>query len=152
MIETSPAALFQLANTSALAGWIWLLIWMYLPEAAHNRLRYAGLILPLMLAVLYAGSMLVHFSTANGGFDTLANVMALFTEPGMVLAGWVHYLAFDLFVGWCIVHDARQHKFNRLIIIPCLLFTFMLGPVGLLLYAAIRLAHQFANSPAGETS
>ena len=64
--------------------------------------------------------------------------MELFTSPRAVLAGWVHYLAFDLMVGWFIVSNAAKHGLNRYLLIPCLLLTFIFGPMGLLLYLAVR--------------
>lgn len=150
MHDITPHDLFQIANPAALLGWIWLLLWLFLPAGLQQKTRFIGLVLPLLLAVLYAGSMLVYFAGSTGGFDTLENVMSLFTKPGLVLAGWVHYLTFDLFVGWCISRDSANQSINRLLVVPCLLLTFILGPVGLLLYVAIRLAYRFGSSTAGE--
>ena len=144
--QLTPPWLFQVANTAALLGWIWLLVWLILPDTLRQKTRMVGLLLPLLLGVLYAAAMLTYFNVSNGGFDTLENVMSLFTRPGMVLAGWVHYLAFDLFVGWCISRDAVNRRINRLLIIPCLVLTLLFGPVGLLLYAAVRLAQHFVRA------
>ena len=134
------SSLFQLTNSLALAGWVWLTIWQFLPSILRQQTRWLGLLLPLLLSILYAATILVHFTAASGGFDTLENVMALFDHPGVTLAGWVHYLAFDLFVGWCIANDAFRHTVNRFVVIPCFLCTFLFGPIGLILYAAIRLS------------
>ncbi|HYJ37307.1 MAG TPA: abscisic acid-deficient protein Aba4 family protein, partial [Chitinophagaceae bacterium] len=68
----------------------------------------------------------------------LPGVMELFTQPGIVVAGWVHYLAFDLMIGIFIRRNAIKHRINHWLIVPSLLFTFMLGPIGLLLYLIIR--------------
>jgi hypothetical protein len=65
--------------------------------------------------------------------------MELFTDKTAVTAGWVHYLAFDLFTGIWIKKNAQKYNVHHLILIPCLLLTFMLGPIGLLLYLLIRL-------------
>jgi hypothetical protein len=56
----------------------------------------------------------------------------------VLLAGWVHYLFFDLFVGSFEVRDAQRHAISHVILLPCLLFTFMLGPIGFLLYLVVR--------------
>ena len=45
---------------------------------------------------------------AEGGFSSLAAVSTLFADPWVLLAGWTHYLAFDLFIGGWEVRDARQ--------------------------------------------
>ena len=73
-------------------------------------------------------------------FGSLSGVMSLFQDPKSVMAGWVHYLAFDLWIGSWEIGDARKHGINRWFVLPCLLFTFMLGPVGLLLYLILRSA------------
>ena len=106
----------------------------------------------VLLSTLYTAAILAYFADSTGGFDSLDNVMLLFTQPGMVLAGWVHYLAFDLFVGWCIALDATRRSYSRWLIIPCFGFTFMLGPMGLLLYAAVRAAYQFGMVPTGKAT
>ena len=65
---------------------------------------------------------------------------AFFSVPETVLVGWVHYLAFDLFVGAWEVRDAQRRSISHLYVVPCLLFTLMLGPVGLLAYLTLRFA------------
>jgi hypothetical protein len=64
--------------------------------------------------------------------------MELFQNKTLVTAGWVHYLAFDLMTGIWIKRNSLKFGIPHVFIIPCLLFTFMLGPVGLLLYLLIR--------------
>jgi hypothetical protein len=66
--------------------------------------------------------------------------MKLFENKEAVLAGWVHYLAFDLFVGTWIVSNSQKLNIRHLYILPCLFFTFMLGPIGLLMYFIVRAA------------
>ena len=73
------------------------------------------------------------------GFGSLDQVFAIFQNPGMVLAGWIHYLAFDLFIGSWEVRDARRIGIHHVLVIPCLVGTFLVGPVGLLLYLLLRL-------------
>ena len=69
---------------------------------------------------------------------SLAGVMALFDSPGGATIGWIHYLAFDLFVGTWISRNADAHKISRWFQIPILFFTLMAGPIGLLLYLLLR--------------
>lgn len=85
---------------------------------------------------------MVHLSSANGGFDSLASVLSLFQHPGSTLTGWVHFLAFDLLVGWGITQHAVKSSMNRVLVVLCLLLTFMLGPIGLGLYGALRLGRR----------
>jgi hypothetical protein len=79
-----------------------------------------------------------HWGESKGSFSTLAAVAVLFSNRWLLLAGWIHYLAFDLFIGAWQVRDARAQAISHFLVIPCLLLTFLVGPVGLLLYFAIR--------------
>jgi ABA DEFICIENT 4-like len=128
-------AIFQLCTTAALAGWVVLLASPIAPTLTD---RVSGLLIPALLAVTYAGLMLAFWSRAEGGFDSLSNVMLLFTKPEIALAGWIHYLAFDLFVGSWEVRTARAERIPLLIVLPCLLLTFLFGPAGYLAFTGLR--------------
>lgn len=128
---------FQIANPMALLGWIALLASPILPRFAD---AVGAIVIPLLLSVAYAGLVMAFWSGAQGGFDTLDNVALLFQSRPMLLAGWLHYLAFDLFVGAWIVRQARGAAIPFLLVIPCLALTFLFGPAGLLSFWALRLA------------
>ena len=98
-----------------------------------------GVVIPLALCALYAVAAATGLPGAPGGFGSLPEVMALFTAPGAAVAGWVHYLAFDLLVGGWIVRDARARGRSHLLVLPCLFLTLMLGPVGPLTWLALRM-------------
>ncbi len=133
----SNEAVFGAANMLALAGWLALLAsWRFRGWAE----RIAELVVPLLLAVAYTGLVLAFWSRAPGGFGSLGEVMALFTSPGIALAGWVHYLAFDLLVGAWEVRTARREGLAFLLVLPCLVLTFLFGPAGFLLFNALRMA------------
>jgi hypothetical protein len=108
--------------------------------------RIAGLVIPLLLSVAYTGIVLAFWSGADGGFSTLADVIKLFTKPEIVLAGWVHYLAFDLFVGAWEVRTARRELIPFVLVVPCLALTFMFGPAGFLVFSAIRAARMMSST------
>jgi hypothetical protein len=134
-LPTDPHALFQLTGPLAILGWLSLVLAPFAPRLTDT---VASLVIPLLLSVGYSALILVNWSEAPGGFDSLANVMALFTDPAVALAGWVHYLAFDLFVGAWITRTARAEGINHLLILPCLLLTFLFGPAGFLAFTALR--------------
>lgn len=130
---------FQGANALALAGWIALLAAVLWPAWRPAVWRVTGLWLPMLLAVAYGAVLALHWSdAADGGFGSLAAVQALFAVPGLLVAGWLHYLAFDLFVGTWIARDAAARDLPRGAVVPCLLLTFLVGPLGLLLYTLVR--------------
>jgi hypothetical protein len=128
--------LFSAASMTAVVGWLLLVI---LPKSPIARIA-AGIVIPLILSAGYLALIAMHFDGADGGFGSLADVATLFQKPELLLAGWIHYLAFDLFIGAWEVRDAQRNQIPHLVVIPCLVMTFMLGPIGLLFYFAIRTA------------
>jgi Domain of unknown function (DUF4281) len=127
---------FSACSTLAMIGWLLL---MLVPRWRATQWA-AGLAIPLAVAVVYLVLIAQHMPGSQGGFGSLADVARLFSQPGLLLAGWVHYLAFDLFIGSWEVRDAQRHDVPHLLVIPCLLMTFMLGPIGLLAYFLLRAA------------
>ena len=126
---------FSLANSAALLSWIALI---FLPRwsvlFATLRWGVVGL-----LSALYAVLVSVFFfRVEGGGYFSLAAVETLFKSSEVVLAGWVHYLAFDLFVGLWIAARSDEIGLSRLIQAPILLATFMFGPVGYLFFIFVR--------------
>lgn len=97
---------FSFANFIAAAGWVVLIIF---GRKAWVPALVTGAILPLLFAVLYTALLIAHWTDAQGGFAALTDVQALFANEWILLAGWVHYLAFDLFVGSWEVRDASRH-------------------------------------------
>ena len=128
--------IFALASTLAAVGWLFLIIVPKRPLAVH----VAGVFFPLILALMYLYFIATNFGGADGGFGSLADVAALFQKRELLLAGWIHYLCFDLFIGAWEVRDAQSNGIPHLVVIPCLIMTFLLGPIGLLFYMAIRTA------------
>ena len=138
---------FSLCGALAMAGWLGLAA---LPRWSFTRDWLAPVVVPLLIGVVYATLMITYLdrAPADGGFGSLAAVTQLFSVPELLLAGWIHYLAFDLFVGAWIVKDAQQSSVPHLLILPSLLATFMAGPAGLLLYWICKLVWgQFAGRP-----
>ena len=129
--------IFSLSGMLALAGWLSLLASPLMPGLAD---RIAGLAVPALLAVAYSGLVLAFWSSAKGGFDSLDNVASLFQTRELLLAGWIHYLAFDLVTGAWIARTARRAAIPFWLIVPCLVLTFLFGPAGFLAFVAIRAA------------
>lgn len=130
---------FSWAGNLAFLGWGVLLVSPLAPVWAD---RIAGLVVPLLLSAGYAALMLAYWVDAPGGFGSLPEVAALLSHPPMLLAGWVHFLAFDLFVGAWIVRTARAEGIAFAWVVPCLPVTLMFGPAGYLLFMAVRAARE----------
>jgi hypothetical protein len=137
-----PEQIFSMAGLLAMVGWLILLI---LPRRPIAQL-VSGIVIPLLLSAGYLILIALHLQGAEGGFGSLADVATLFQKQELLLAGWIHYLAFDLFIGGWEIRDSQRHGIPHLLVIPSLLMTFMLGPIGLLFYFAIRSAKTRALS------
>ena len=133
----SPETIFSICTKLVLPGWLLLI---FAPRWKWTAHFIAACVLPLALAVVYLFLVATHFGQSEGGFGSLAEVSLLFRNPHNLLAGWIHYLAFDLFIGAWEVRDARASGIHHLLVVPCLVLTFMFGPVGLLLYFLLRFA------------
>jgi hypothetical protein len=139
----TPELMFSLSGPVALVGWLSLAAGILL---RNDLLRdtVAGMAIPLALSTAYAVLILVFWWTAEGGFDSLANVQKLFTSPWVALAGWIHYLAFDLAIGAILARKVMAAGLSRLFLIPILPLTFLFGPIGFLLGQTVLLSRKEA--------
>ncbi len=131
----TPETLFSIAGAVVLPGWALL---VFAPRWKWSAHLLAPVVIPALLGVLYVSLLVTHYRGAQGGFGSLAEVRRLFDQPALLLAGWVHYLAFDLFIGSWEVRDARRAGLRHGLVIPCLLLTLLFGPAGLLSYLVVR--------------
>lgn len=132
--------LFGAAGSVAMLGWAVLILaprraWLL----ALLRNGIVGL-LSLFYAILILG---YFFGVEGGGFNSIAEVRTLFMSDPVLLAGWVHYLAFDLFLGIWIAEQADRIHIHRIIQAPVLAATFMFGPIGLLLHLGLAAGARF---------
>ncbi|MDX2033641.1 MAG: ABA4-like family protein [Blastocatellia bacterium] len=130
----TPETIFSICNLAALLGWLLLIgapRWRW-----TVRIVRAG-ILPMLLALVYLLLIVTSIGNVEGSFNSLAEVGRLFRNERLLLAGWVHYLAFDLFVGSWEVEDASSRTLPHLLVMPCLALTFLLGPIGFLAYRLV---------------
>lgn len=135
----APDLVFSLGNGIVFAGWLILIL---LPRrfALLNAVpKYA---IPTLFGLVYAGITLSRFFASGGGYGSLDAVRTLFSTDELLVAGWLHYLAFDLFVGCWIAEQADRMGLSRLIQAVILFTTFIFPPVGLVLFLATRAATQ----------
>lgn len=136
-----PATAFNLGGKLAMLGWLALLISLFVERVGPIAQTAARMAIPALLAIAYGLFIWTGFVEAEGGgFGSIAEVRALFASDSALTAGWLHYLAFDLFVGSWIVADGLKRRIPALLILPCLPLTFLFGPLGLLLFLALRIA------------
>ena len=131
-MNTTPF-LFTIANTAILFAWLPLLV---APKKKIAQTLIAFPYVPLVISLFY-----LHFLLSDGGlseadFSSLEGILKLYHQatPEAAAAGWMHYLAFDYWVGCWVLRDAQKRELPHALILLPLLSTFMLGPVGVLLY------------------
>ena len=135
--------IFSLANLIALVMWAALILLPRWPALLAAEL-YLGIgLLCLTYVVLLAGIVSGVLDPGGAGgagadFSSIAGVRSIFASDGGVTVGWIHYLAFDLFVGLWIARDADAKGFSRLVQAPVLLATFLAGPLGLAIWLLVR--------------
>lgn len=126
----TPDVLFSHVGTAAMLGWVLLIL-------GPRRFAWFNAIplwiIPVGLSAVYAALIFSRFSGMGGGFDSLENVAILMSDRWALLAGWVHFLAFDLFVGAVMAARMDRAGVGRLVQAPILGATFMLGPIGFLI-------------------
>ena len=144
----SLEAVFRIANFGAVIGWIVLLA-SALFGWDRGRDRVAGAIVPLLLAGAYVVVIAAYWGRVQGDFSSLAGVESMFRQPAAVLAGWMHYLAFDMLVGVMLARRMMEEGMPRILRMLVLPLTFFLGPAGFLLFHAIQLARTGGTAPAG---
>jgi hypothetical protein len=131
-----PHQAFEIAGIITMPMWLLMIIaprW----RATEWLINYR--VAPLFLATLYA--LFIGQALINNGmmdFSSLKSVMQLFTLPNAAIAGWIHYLAFDLLIGMWMIEQNRTLQFPHLVMVPCLILTFIFGPVGFLLFTIVK--------------
>ena len=136
-----PHLAFSIAGPLVLAAWAGLLLSLFVRQVRPIAWPAAQFAVPIILAFAYVLLIWAGFSEAQGGgYGSIAEIRALFASDSALVAGWFHYLAFDLFIGCWILRDGLERKIHPLLILPCLPLTFLFGPAGLLLYLIMRFA------------
>jgi hypothetical protein len=138
----SPDRLFDVFSTIVLVGWLALILAPLRRELAVSIARWVAVILSGGYFAMLAAGLAGPGPPAGASFDSLQGVRLLLSTPEALLAGWVHYLAFDLFVGSWQVEDAPAARIPHWLLLPCLALTFVAGPIGLLLYFIIKAARR----------
>jgi hypothetical protein len=131
----SPELLFSIANALSVLCWLLLAV---LPSRSWVTEVVAGRVAPAAFAVAYIAIVVAVFPRTEGSFSTLAGVTALFANSWLLLAGWLHYLAFDLLIGTWEARDSIDRGVPRWLLVPCLFLTLMFGPMGWLIYMVVR--------------
>lgn len=128
---------FQLSSTLVLPFW---LLMIFAPRWRVTRPVMESGAPVLVLAALYTLLVLPRIGGiwADLARPELPKVAALLGSPEGATIGWIHFLAFDLFVGRWIYLDSRERRLSPGWVGPVLVLTLMFGPLGYLTYAGLR--------------
>jgi Domain of unknown function (DUF4281) len=139
--------IFSLSNLLVMPFW---LLMIALPTWGWTRRIMGSPLVAALPALLYAALVLPRFGAifAAVSSPTLAGIAALLGTPEGATIAWAHFLAFDLLVGRWAYLDSRERGVSPWLMAPTLFLVLMLGPVGFLLYLAVRAAYSLARRPA----
>jgi hypothetical protein len=129
---------FTLATNGFALCWLGLFVAHFLPEASRARaglLLLGGILAPTALFLLFTvGVVNASDLEPAGSMTSFEGIVALFSVPERLLNVWVEILGFILLATCWIIEDARRRGINRLVVVPCLLVSFLSGAWGLLGY------------------
>ena len=141
MTALSPDVVFLIFNRGIIIFWLLLIV---APRWKGTDFLVNSVAVPVIIGLTYtwliARAVFFHEGAADSSFTSLHGVMAFFTSPVAATAGWIHFLVFDLFIGAWETRDAQRRGVPHLAVIPCLIVTLLFGPIGFLLYLALRTA------------
>lgn len=132
-------------NLGSLPAWISLVL---LPRWRHTKtittaIAVAYSFLYVVLAyVLFSKAM---FAMDLNAFSTTAGLTQMFTDATSVLAGWAHFIVFDLWTARFFVLDSARSNIPHLAVVPCILGCMFFGPLGLLTYVTVKKVFEIIN-------
>jgi len=150
LFDIEEDLLFKLCSNLALIGWVFIIA---LPRYHHTK--NVATIIALIQALVYSALFINGYSEGNvemDNFRSLDGVYRLFSVRSVMLAGWVHYLSFDMWVGLWILQDSQSRLIAHQWIIPALVLTFLAGPLGLFSYMSLRTLYGATSQSNVETS
>ena len=138
----TPETLYFWLNLGVLPFWLTL---VFFPQS--NLCRY--LVTSIFPIFILSGAYIfvIYKSFLNsydfvGNFNLyigIENLASLFDEESFLLLFWIHFIAINLFVGGWIVKDSQKFLINKILLIFPLVITYLIGPLGILIYWFIRI-------------
>lgn len=127
---------FTVSCIIALFGWITLI---FLSPRWTKWDKFVVCIVVVLLSLVYSYLNFTNFSMEDlKRFGSLSGISEIYQNNNLLMAGWAHFLAFDLLVACWIKGNSVKHGINHWVIVPSIILTCMLGPLGFLSYIVIR--------------
>lgn len=132
----NSSTVFSFSNFLVMPMWA---LMIFLPKWKWTNWLIGNKLVPILLAIVYAIFIILAISSGSEmDFGSLDSVMTLFQDEQAVLAGWIHYLVFDLLVGMWILKQNEAIGMHQILMGICLLGCFMFGPIGFLLFTLFK--------------
>lgn len=133
---------YLLSKVVVIPGWLLLAATLFRRDWGPTLWPITQFVLPALLCILYLvmvwdGQSGFH-DFGFGTFFSLEGVSCLYRNPSALNAGWLHFLALDLFAATCVVRDGLERGMHWLLLLLLLPLIMMLAPAGLLLYIILR--------------
>ena len=136
--------LYYWVNLGVLPFWF---ILIFFPQTHLSKYFVTSVFPILILSSAYV--FIIYKSFLNsydfiGNFNLYLNLNSLselFKDQTFLLMFWVHFISINLFTGGWIVKDSQRLSINKILLIIPLIVTYLIGPLGLLLYWLIRMFH-----------
>ena len=138
-METT-APLFTIANTAILLAWVPL--WVF-PKWSVTQQMIAFPYIPFVLSFFYLFFLIGDKGLVDADFSSLAGILELYRNatPEGAAAGWMHYLAFDYWIGCWILRDAQKKSYSTFINYSPVIVHIYVRPSG-----NYALCHFFSNT------
>ena len=132
----NPDTLFNITCIIAAIGWLVILV------ASPFWFAFYKFVIAIIIVLLALTYSYCNFSNPDPDilqkFSSLDGIGSLFQNKMLLLACWIHIMAFDLLGAVWIKKNAMHYGIPHGVIILPLILTCLLGPLGLLLYLLVR--------------
>ena len=134
--------LYMWINLGVIPFWFILIVF---PQSHLSRIFVTSIFPYLILSGVYIfilyKSYLIGYDF-DGNFSLylgLSELSRLFEDHLYIMIFWTHFIAINLFIGGWIVKDSQKFSINKVLMAVPLIVTYLIGPIGLLLYWIIRI-------------
>ena len=123
---------------------IWLIL-IFFPQSQICRVFITSIFPIFILSLSYVYLLYVIYLDAYDFLQNfklylgLSELITLFKNKSFLILFWTHFLAMNLFCGGWIVKDSTLFNINKFLVSLPLIITYLVGPIGILLYWIIRL-------------
>ena len=134
--------LYIWVNLGVLPFW---LILVFFPTSNLSK-YFVTSIFPIIL--LSGSYVFALYKSYLGSYDflsnfelylSISNLSNLFTSDLFLMMFWIHFVSINLFVGGWIVKDSQKFLINKYLTASPLIITYLIGPLGILIYWLIRI-------------